>query len=414
MNPTTKNSKNLLTKLLNSNKKDNPDNIKIIDEKEQLEDNDNLVDDDSSERKPIFKNLNNKNKSNEEYVYKIHNLDMNINTSYRGKVYLCVYTVIKSSIQPFLLYLLAKDAKDNMILPYIQAKSANYVQDIESKLSTITADAKYEHSGNLMFNNELYMFYKIEDTLYSVALINKHDAWWFSLLTEICYMKKVLTFEVSNQVVELFMNHPYLCKLHDKHDNVYMSPHPLYYGSNMEFIEHVIALGVRKNSYSADFGPFFNFGSYDIATRYGGWTLKYKPQIANKLSKNLDFENIMITDNEFGRFKSSGLVRFAVFIGKHKTFLNRLHDKEDNSRYADGANIVKEKRRIVDVQGLWANEYDSVHKGELGIHQYNVQGQKGYTFVIKKFNQQSPLSYHKLDKSLMGPMYEPNKTYYIE
>ena len=417
MNPITKNNNALFEKLITQVKKTETEKSLPKQSGENLEvinkyDSPSIdVPQTDNSQTSIFKNLN--LHSGSTYHYKLEKLTNDTNVNYKGNVYICMYTVVTSSIQPFLLYLLYKD-KDVMKLPHIKVTSPNFFSDIEKKISCITSNSESTYKGHIIFNNEMYVFYNLEDNIYSTKLLSKKDTWWFSLMTEICYIKKLMNFKIDNHVIHLFMNNQYLCKLYDKNQNVFMSPHPLYYGSNMEYIEHIIGLGVTKNAYNADFGPFFNFGSYEIGSRYGGWTLKYKPTTGNKLISNFESKDIILTDNDFGRYNDGGIVRFAIFIGNHKTFLNRPHDLEDNSRYADGANITKEKRKIIDVQGSWAKRHDSIHKGQLGIHQYNLVEQKGYTFVIKKFNQQYPLTYHRLDKTNMPAMYDPTRTYQID
>tara|TARA_B110000285_G_scaffold44363_1_gene49380 strand:- start:937 stop:2190 length:1254 start_codon:yes stop_codon:yes gene_type:complete len=417
MNPVTKNKNALFEKLVTQVKTTITDKPSPIQSGENLEVTDKYEIPDvdilktNVSRTHIFKNLN--VDSDNSYQYKLGALTNDINVNYKGNVYICMYTVITSSVQPFLLYLLHND-KDVMKLPYIKANTHNLVSDIEKKISFITNNSESTYKGHLLFNNEMYVFYNLEDNIFSTELLTRKDTWWFSLMTEICYMKKIMNFKIDNRVTNLFANNQYLCKLYDMNHNVFMSPHPMYYGSNMEYIEHIIGLGVTKNAYNADFGPFFNFGSYEIGCRYGGWTLRYKPFTGNKLIANFESKDVILTDNDFGRYAFGGIVRFAVFIGNHKTFLNRPHDPEDNSRYADGANVVKEKRKIIDVRGSWAKHYDSIHKGQLGIHQYNVVEQKGYIFVVKKFNQQYPLTYHRLDKTNMPAMYDPTLTYQIE
>ena len=411
MNPITKNSNTLFDKLLSKTPKSmTVDNV----ESTHINKEDYKINPEQKLYRPKgngFTKLN--DKQSNEYQYNLSSLEKVKNINYKGKVHICMYTLITTSIHPFLLYLLCKDG-EKMKIPYLDVKQSNFFDDIERKISHITNNSEAVYKGQILFNNELYVFYNLEDNLHSINELNKNDIWWFTLITEICYLKKVLTFHIDNNVCNFFMENSFLCKLHDNNNNLYMSPHPLYYGSNMEYIENILAMGAYKNNWNADFGPFYNFGSYDIAIRYGGWSLKFKPLYGDVKYKKSDYKNTLLTDNEFGRYKLGGIVRFAIFIGNYKTVLNRPHDKEDNSRYANGANIIPEKRKIVDVEGKWAKQYDSVHKGELDIHQYNVTNQKGYTYVVKDFNQQYPLSYHKIDKESMGPMYEGNKIYTID
>ena len=387
MNPITKNSNTLFDKLITHKSKipevEKNNEINSADKQivSNIKTNNVLIN--KANKTNIFKTLT--EKQNTDYKYKLNNLDINKNVNYKGKVYLCLYTIVTEAIQPFLLYLLCKEG-DKMTMPYFDAKKYNFFDDFEKNIKYITNDNKHTYKGQILFNNELYVFYALDDNLYSVANLNKNDTWWFTLITEICYLKEVLTFKVDNSVITFFMNNPDICKLYDNNDILFMSPHPLYYGSNMEYIENIVVMGAYKNNEDV------YFGSYDISVRHGGWSSKFKPLNGNIKSKNSDYISTLLTDNEFGRYKSGGIVRFAVFIGNHKTILNRPYDTQKD----------------------WTKNYDSLHKSEMTVDKYSINNQKGYTFITKRFNQHYPLSYHKLDKKSMGPMYELKKIYVIE
>ena len=378
MNPITKNKDIMLSKLV------------IRDEKQKD------IFSKNTNRKTHDKHLKKNNdfvsfhQDDKSYIYNLDILDKDKNTNYSGRVHLCLFTVVTSGLQPFLLYLLYKNKENKLIFPYIKANTSTFFNNLENKIKYISDDSNFSFKGNILFNNELYVFYQLDNDVYNVDLILNNDKWLFSLITEICYQKSVLTFSLDKKVFDFFMNNQSLCKLFDSNNKQYNSPHCLYHGSNMEHMDYFVYMGPKKNDLHSYFGPFYEFGSYETSSRHGGWSLNFKPHSEESFSHNN--ESVLLTDNDFGRYINPGIIRFAVFLGKMKTFLNN----ENKS------------------QGSWSKKFNSVHSSELTINQINDNLQYKYNIAVKNITQQFTLSYHKLDKSNMDEMYESNKIYTIE
>lgn len=391
MNPVTKNKDTMLSKLtLNKNS--------IVD-KSQV--STNIVSKKYKKKytkEEYFKNL----EINNDYFYDLSNLDLNKNTNFKGKVHICIFTIVNESINPFILYLLYKNPNNTLCFPYIKANSYTFFDNIENKVNFLADGNNSQFKGSMLHNNELYVFYKIDDSSYRSCMLKIDESWWFTLISEICYFKKVLTFDIDEKVFDFFMNNQTFCKLYDKNNNLYRIPHSMYLGSNVENIQYYENMGPVKDSFNSDFGPFYKFTSYELSCRYGAWSPNFK---------SLDNS---ITDNDFGRYKNPGIIRYAVFLGKHKTFLNRLNDSEDNNNYDDGSKISKDRKKIVDIHGEWSKNFNSIHRGELGIDKINLKLEKGYMFVVKDINQQFSLSSHILSKNNMDEMYNPDINYVIE
>ena len=108
----------------------------------------------------------------------------------------------------------------------------------------------------------------------------------------------------------------------------------------------VAVFGLRKFRRNT-FGPFYYFSSYNAAIRYSAWTRDYKPfQISGK----------NLTNSE-GRWKSSGIIRFVLFLGKTKVMLN--HPDDVKNKIAQ----VSIYKNILDPASNWSNRYDSVYVG---------------------------------------------------
>ena len=68
--------------------------------------------------------------------------------------------------------------------------------------------------------------------------------------------------------------------------------------------------------------------------------------------------------------------------------------------------------RITDYDGKWAKKYDSIYVGDIELD--NGEKMKNTPiYVVKKYEQHIPLSYHFIDKRLLDEKFDPNKDYQI-
>ena len=339
---------------------------------------------------PKLKKEIQKKSNNNEINYHLDSLKETIHTEKEDTVFICIYTIQKEkSVNPYLLYLLYND-NEKMIFPYFKYNNGELSSICNEKVSSIL-DCPYKSKGFLKQDNCIYSFYEINNDSYIPSLIEKTDKWWFALIYEICYLKKLLYFEIDQYVVNCFTNNLFLTLLYDNNNISHEVPIPLYKGSYKEELKYLFSFGSHQSiSEKLLHGQYYYYYSYNSACRYGLWTIDFK-------------ENKPHTDNNYGRYIEGGIVRYAVFVGNIKVFVNT--NTEDVSN-----NILDKYKKISDNKGLWAHDYDSVFIGDMIIDQHN---HIGYRYTIKSNDQIDALSYHYLDKSEIGSMYDSKKKYEI-
>ena len=98
-------------------------------------------------------------------------------------------------------------------------------------------------------------------------------------------------------------------------------------------------------------------------------------------------------------YDKGGIVRFMVFTGKTKVYLNKPTDRVDNSpitvrkRYTD--QHIELRTRLRDVSGRWTKDYNSIYEGVVKLSDGSFN-QHRPLWVFKDYSQQVPLSYHFL------------------
>ena len=120
------------------------------------------------------------------------------------------------------------------------------------------------------------------------------------------------------------------------------------------------------------------FSSFKKAIRYGCWTSDYK-------KKTLYNEDISDID---GLYNKCGLIRFALFVGKI--------DILDSIEFNKLQNYITSK--------TWKSNYNSIFLTKIKFDEDNLDINPEY--IIKDFNQQTPLSYHEIDKKTLPPVWE--------
>lgn len=366
MNPKSIFKKELLSHKLKNNKK-------FIVNNSSLDKKDNIF-----IESPILSNK--KVKSNTNIVnYYLDELKQTITINNNNIIHLCIYTIEIKSVNPFLLYLLYKHDNDLLTFPYFIYNGGDVKQISVEKIKSIL-DCAFHFKGFLKDGENIFMFYELE-RCYEPCLLEKKDSWWFSLIYEICYLKKVNNFIIDNVVSNLFFKNKYLTLLYDDNSISHEVPVPLYNGSNKEKLNYLVAFGTSK-SISTNYleSEFYNYYSYENACRFGLWTKDFKP-------------NDPLTDNKFGRFNQGGIVRYASFLGQTKII------NEDDL-----------EKNINDIS-KWTLNFDSFFIGNVKLEdeQYHL----GYKYSLKNNNQIYPLSFHLLDKTNVDSMYDYKKKYEI-
>tara|TARA_B100000524_G_scaffold233235_1_gene123916 strand:+ start:2286 stop:3425 length:1140 start_codon:yes stop_codon:yes gene_type:complete len=322
--------------------------------------------------------------------YHLDNLKQKINCESGDTVHICIFTIQKENSKfPYLLYLLYK--QDNVLtFPYFVFDEGDILSVCTNKLHNIL-DCSFKLKGFIKQGKDIFAFYEIPNNSYSPSLLKKNDNWWFTLIYEICYLKCLNNFKIHDSVFNCFLNNSYLTLLYDNNNISHEVPIPLYIGSHEQNLKYLFSFGAHKLlSPKSIHGQYYNYYSYDSACRYGLWSKDFKQDDVN-------------TENKYGRYKKGGLVRYAVFLGNTKVFINTYSND-------DGENIIDNYKKSRDIEGKWTLNYDSLFVGNVVI---DGHVHIGYRYTIKDNNQVNPLSYHYLDKSELDSMYNSKKKYEI-
>jgi hypothetical protein len=166
--------------------------------------------------------------------------------------------------------------------------------------------------------------------------------------------------------------------------------------------------GTGKSENEGIVGPYYYFTSYQKAIKNGGWSKNEMDEVRNGKK---------ITE-EHGKYNQGGIVRFAIFLGSSKVSLNYPKDEIDESLYKsqkvkdNESSIEIQTMRITDYDGKWTEEHDSIYIGNLELDDGRGLTEGPY-WVVKEYDQQIPLSFHYIDKRMLGKVWNDNDNYYI-
>jgi len=315
-------------------------------------------------------------------------------------IFLCIYQINKLSFKPFLQYTLWKYTKfhDLLIFPYCKNDRGGALKQINILKNKINKE-NVKVKGFLKHNEAIYMF--AEDIL-SLNKLNikyrKKKKWWVTI-DEICNHRNLLKFPIHHTVTDIFFKFPTLIHLINKDNTKIEIPYVAYNGDYSQLLPMTAVFGTRKIR-SSIMGPFYYFGDYNAAIRYAGWSSGYSAYKIN---------NKAITDKE-GKWKSGGIIRSILFLGKCKILLNHDEESVNNKKSSKCSKLWK---NLIDRNGTWSESYDSLYIGRAPLSNGYVFRQSPQ-FVIKKFKQQHCLSIHYIDRKTLRRTWEPTyDKYYI-
>lgn len=350
------------------------------------------------------------------------NIDSIVTPTTKILYYNVCYTIRYDAKIPYLMYYLFKYPKsevqttssDMFIFPFksykVDGRSKTLLEQSISLNQSLFSRSQRQQINKVpdgyIFNSEkksVYMFYEFNfnKDLFEPSYLNRKQQFWWCLIDELVNYKKVLNFPVSNNVYDLLIDNEDLIRLYhtkNKQIKILETPSVGYHGTYYELLPLIISFGLRPSSLYPMMGPYYYFGTFRKAVRYAGWTSTYKPRkIGDKF----------IADKN-GLYERGGIVRFALFLGKMKVFLNLPYDDKDYSdRYL---NRIKENPqdkkyedltlKLHDHNGKWTENHDSAYVGRVRLGNGGLF-MKNPEFITQKFNQQYTLSYHELDKDTL-------------
>ena len=315
--------------------------------------------------------------------------------------YICGYRVDNVNLFPFLNFLLKNDLETRKLtFPSYKpnAISNDIIFKIKNSLNSIfyniIEDNKYDFKGYYYYKNNVYVFFDFTNCKLIINNIHKNSIIWPVLIDEIVNKKNVCNIKINSDVIDFFNGNLDFTFLKDNNEKIIEIPSVVYIGKEFSKTNFTYVFGVSKPDNDMLFGPYYYFTNFKNAVKQGGWS-----EITNE------------------KYNKGGVVRFAIFMGSTKVILNNSSGTIDESyikKQLLSTNKLYENLtlRITDYDGKWSNNYDSIYVGEIELD--NGEKMKNTPiYVVKKYEQQIPLSYHFIDKRLLDNKFDPNKDYQI-
>ena len=308
---------------------------------------------------------------------------------------ICVFHIKYFGIKPVLLFNLYN--RTNVLeWPTISPGKMNYDEIVEKIKkyfknggSLITYEGVFSHDGK----NQIWFRYSDKNDI--AQLCSYSDKYVWCLCSEIVNEKKYLNIDIHDNVVSFFLDNPDFLYIKDPIGNIHATPIVGYYGNSSKSIAYTAVFG-RTRSAQRRYGSFYYFGTYAEGMRYAVWTMNYKPLIVSNKS---------ITVDKKGRYERGGLVRFILFMNNVNAFLDRESDPiiDINETYdnddAQAKFVRSNTQKVRDTTGKWSENYDTIFNGRI----YKKKGDKDVDLkpliVVKKYDQQIPLTYYYVDTS---------------
>ena len=278
----------------------------------------------------------------------------------KGKIHICPYQVNTTGLYPFLQFIMRKYKNDIVTFHSIDfVQNTKIMEMCDGILNIIIMSyfktGSYKYKGFVKKNNNFYVFFDFSSFNIESHNLSRTNDLWLVLIDEIVNHKSICNFKIEQSVVDFFINNPEFTLLKDIHNNYYESPIVAYSGNFGFKINFELVFGISTSSSDLLTGSYYYFTDYINAIKKGGWTKKQKDD--------------------------GGIIRLAIFPGNMKLF------------------VTENKNEI------WVDAYDSVYIGH---------DNGGPQWVLKMYEQQTPLSSHYIDKSNLGEKWDVNNNYFIK
>lgn len=291
----------------------------------------------------------------------------------------CISDKIKRFKNPFLMFFLIKQ-NEGLSFPQKQYTGGIPSAEMKTAYEDYMQDSEFVYQGYIRNNHVVTMMYQLlSQEPHEVKLVQYDSEFMFVLIDEIVNWKKMLSFDISDTVVNLFLNNPQLIYLCKSGKNIEV-PIVAYSGEHKNAILLETVIGKRRELQLASLGPYYYFSTYGNAMRHAIWNS----------SSTTDKNDIL--DNT-GRHTAGGIVRYALFLGRHNMFLGRNTDLDDTSK--NSKNFLHTPFiKFRDSDGKWAKEYDSIGTVGMKLTNDGIVTIIRPKYIVKDYKQQVPISFH--------------------
>jgi hypothetical protein len=287
----------------------------------------------------------------------------NINV-YKNQI-LCIYQVNNENKTPFLQFLFSKNIFSDKFefLNYVDfdffkdsATSSDIIERIKTFMISLIDKSMFfkMNLDDLLFQgfleegNNNYLFFNIKklEECFSFSLSTpNNNTFRLGLISEIIRYENIDGNEIEPNIVDFFQRNCEWCYLKNKENENYELPDVGYITKNRQWLGFNSTFGEIKN-------PNGKLGSYYYFTNYN----QAKNDICELKEKK-----------EYG----AGIIKFALFLGIMKTFMNKNQTNNYSFDYEDLE---------------WVEVYDSC---------YYLEKEETPFWVVKNYCQQVPLSVYQ-------------------
>jgi hypothetical protein len=351
-------------------------------------------------------------------------LKNNANMYGQGILHILCYHVTQNSKYPFIQFLLEKlpycndIIQEKLVLPMITISKENTNNNLESEEdysisiidkikgllpalgcdgSKLTSDS---FKGLLSDQNErIYALVDISAVDIFRIAITRNTPIWFALPTEIMNVRSICNIPIDESISELFLNMPELGVLR-KLDienmfpvgDAFPLPDAIYNGSYLRQTEFRSVFGTSKEKIYASCGEYYYyFRLFEDAIKEGGWLRDGGHKLIDLTDTNIthSVSGTKLVDNEYGRYIQGGINRYAFFPGNYM-----LHTESSNMFSLTDTEVCTKLER---------NDCIVIHYMEDTLD--NILPD----ILVKEYGLAFPISYHMLNKSILGDKYEIDK-----
>ena len=315
-------------------------------------------------------------KSSQHLTHDMDNMDNIVEQDDTGNgdilVELLVYHINKDAYKPFLEFMLYKSHDDDTFyFPNFSQNNSDYeiVENASILLDNLLGKDLCKFKGRIVespsmndvksarINQRVILLYELTEKSDTVHLVTYNDTMWWSTVSEVFNYRKILFYNISDTVTDVFVAYPAAIKIYHK-ESLLETPMVVYNGSDSNNAKYNAIFSIKKANNESRYGPFYYFTDLYNAMRYAC----YDTDTGEKNTKG-------------------GLVKFIIYPGRMKVFLKK--DKPDKSEMAKSIYslnpVEKKTAQFRDNDCKWREQYNSSYNGayEIPIKKSEIKIKKG-------------------------------------
>ena len=280
-----------------------------------------------------------------------------------------VYYINKKAYKPFLEFMLYKsDDDDTFYFPNFSQDTSSYdiLENADLLLDNLLGADLCTFKGRLIetdymndiksayINQRVILLYELKEKNDTVPRMKKNDTLWWATVSELINYRKILFYNISDTVTDIFLAYTQAIKLYHN-ESLIETPMVVFNGSDSNSAKYNAVFSIKKSDNESRYGPFYYFTDLYNAMRYSCY------------------------DNEtHEKNKKGGLVRFIIYPGKMKMFLEKNKpDRSEMAKYICSKHpIEKNTIQFRDNDCKWTEQYNSVYNG---IYKIPIKKSDGMT-----------------------------------